>query len=372
LTCVTVATLISGKILMIAAEHLKSQQKCDFTQCSMVRRFRWTKNAAILLRHAVIPNFFFFKKITLVLFFFYIHNPDRDCIFHRQKHMNPFEMYARQLVRCLPRFPHDQSVVRLVDCAEVNEGIRKSLKELKMKKAQVRRQTNNEGSSIEALEANPVDSNTIPNVHVNEVDHPVLTDDTNSFNASSVLGAIEILPSVSSISEPRSLLDLAEDNNLLQQEQGIVNFTEGETEDSVLHDSHASITLGSLTVSSVTDISDNKQKDYNGINHDVGTNNFLSLPTQGGERHMTSVVDLESVPIDSSDESTASRGISEEISFTSIEAEDMSELNTLSAYESEECSFSAFNSIEHDDDSTESSGKTVESGSDDWDLVSDK
>jgi hypothetical protein len=286
--------------------------------------------------------------------------------------MNPFEMYARQLVRYLPRFPHEQSVVRLVDCAEVNEGIRKSLKELKMQNSQVRRRTNNEESSIEALEANPSDSNTLPNVHVNEVDHPVLTDDTNSFNVSSVLGAIEILPSVSSISELQSLLDLAEDNNMLQQEQANISFAEGETEDSVLHDSHASITLGSLTVSSVTDTSDNKQKDYNDNSHDVGTNNSLSLPTQGGERQMTSVVDLESVPIDSSDESSASREISEESSFTSIEAEDMSEVNTFSAYESEECSLNAFNSIEHDDDSTESSVKTVESGSDDWDLVSDK
>jgi hypothetical protein len=56
-----------------------------------------------------------------------------------------------QLVRCLSRPPNDQSVVRLVDCAEVNEGIRKSLKELKMKKSQVRRQTNNEGTTISSL-----------------------------------------------------------------------------------------------------------------------------------------------------------------------------------------------------------------------------
>lgn len=281
-------------------------------------------------------------------------------------------MYVRQLVRCLPRFPHEQSVVRLVDCAEVNQGIQKSLKELKMKKSQVHRQTNNQGSSTEVLETSPLDSNALPNARVNKADHLLLSDDSDSFKVSSVLGAIEILPSVSSISGPRSLLDTTEDKTLLQQEQTIISFVEGETEESVLHDSHASITLGSLTVSSVTDTSESKQKDCNGNSHDVETNISLLLPAQGGERHATLVVDFESVPIDSSDKSSISRDISEETSFSCIEGEDMSEVNTFSADKSDEYSLNSFKSTENDDDSTESSGNTVESVSDDWDLVSDK
>jgi hypothetical protein len=314
-------------------------------------------------------------------------------------------MCVRQLMRCVPRFPQDQSVVRLVDCAEVNEGIRKSLKELQMKNCQSRYQNNDpsfqpiarndEGNSLtEVLETSTSDSRPLLNVRVNpgQVDHSLMTDDGDSVQTSAMLrDAIEILSSVGSNSEydfrdlTKSVpvetneiyvvtystssvnpLELDCDKHRLEREQNVINLVEEKIEEPELYDSHASITLGSLTVSSVTDASGGKQEDTNSSNHAS-----LYLSAQQGDMHSTPVLDLESIPFDSSVKSYTANEMSEETSFTSIEAE-RSEENSFSSIGAAEVSeANSFSAVEADETS-ETDSFNSDSGTDEWDLVSNE
>ena len=214
----------------------------------------------------------------------------RDCDFLRRKQKNPFELCLRKVVRCIPRFPPEPSSgIRLVDCLEVNQGIGQSLLELKRK--------NSPTSTVLHPDDDPKleEGNVFVELQESQEDPSLMTGDGDSFQTAVVMeSGTEILPSINTASNDPELLvnrsplesteisfatqfntlDTLPNNSITnERKRNFSAIVEHNVEEAGLNISQASVTLGSLTLSSVTDGS-NKQ-DHSTSHNDV--NNSLTL-----------------------------------------------------------------------------------------------